>query len=256
MWTNPLICFLSARRCLSLIVQKVPRETLFCGYYDLSRVFQPRDRQSVTARQMITVTGSDRHTGENRAAGCVPVTCWADTILYQSLLAKKTNACQQTLRGWLTQTQSSNWKCLFVSGLFLYFSLHIQSLMMTVCVCVWYSTLMEMMWTRMICGMLSSHSYQIILCGNNVTPSSSVSFGALWLSLRACPCLYLLCVCQWYESEHNCLWILIKWALTCLSEPFHNVTLFKFSVLFSLPLFHHYPLFFSLEENSRTLTRN
>lgn len=39
----------------------------------------------MTARPMITVTESDRRSEDSGAAGCVPVACWVDTILYQSL---------------------------------------------------------------------------------------------------------------------------------------------------------------------------
>lgn len=51
---------------------------------------------------MIAETESERHA---EAAGRVPVTCWADTILHQSL----NKDCQQTPRG--SKTQSSNCKC-------------------------------------------------------------------------------------------------------------------------------------------------
>lgn len=45
---------------VSLWCQESDKKNLWLKY-DLSHVFQPRDRQSVNSRQTITVTGSDRH---------------------------------------------------------------------------------------------------------------------------------------------------------------------------------------------------
>lgn len=135
-------------------------------------------------------------------------------------LSKEANACQQTLRRMINTNTilKLERKCLFVSGLFLYFSSHIESLiiyvdrsLLHICVysvlkptcvalCREIFSLSNTFVTINMWRVARSHSYQTDFCGNNVTPPSLVSAGALWLSVRVCPW-----VCQKTSVWHVCV---------------------------------------------------